>query len=369
MHNWWLLAGALLLMAMVSWGQDKPSAPTGTPAKPATDAAATVTSAAPPEDPLVRKAIGAMLGIQRYSWEQGVAGQALWEWGDKDEAVRLAFASLIYHEADGRLAAIGGGATDPAMGGEYVWRAAEMTKDPKLVKAADDLLDFIMKRAPRAPDGTNYHVFGPEIWVDSFNCVPPYEAVRGNYDEAIKQIEGFRKRLWNPAKKMYSHMYNENSHSMVWGDCWGVGNGWAAVGLARVIKALPPERADNKKKLVGYLTELLDGCIAHQRADGLFNNVLDNQGTFVETNTANMLAYAIYTGLAGGWLPDSYRAAADKMRDAARAKVDDYGFVQGVCGAPDFGHPGIACEGQAWFILMEAAHRDYIAGLKTDTKP
>jgi hypothetical protein len=34
------------------------------------------------------------------------------------------------------------------------------------------------------------------------------------------------------------------------------------------------------------------------------------------------------------------------------------GFVQDVCGSPTFEVPGTATEGQAFFILMEAAHRD-----------
>ena len=43
------------------------------------------------------------------------------------------------------------------------------------------------------------------------------------------------------------------------------------------------------------------------------------------------------------------------MRGAARAKMDSFGYVQGVCGAPNFDRPGTATEGQAFCILMEAA--------------
>ena len=38
-------------------------------------------------------------------------------------------------------------------------------------------------------------------------------------------------------------------------------------------------------------------------------------------------------------------------------KVDAHGLVQGVCGAPRFDRPGTAPEGQAFFLLMEAACR------------
>jgi hypothetical protein len=46
------------------------------------------------------------------------------------------------------------------------------------------------------------------------------------------------------------------------------------------------------------------------------------------------------------------------MRDAAHAKVDSMGLVRGVCGSPEFDHPGTATEGEAFFLLMEAAYRD-----------
>jgi rhamnogalacturonyl hydrolase YesR len=134
-----------------------------------------------------------------------------------------------------------------------------------------------------------------------------------------------------------------------------VGNGWAAAGMTRVIHALPERMADDKLRLIRYVKDLIDGCLAHQRQDGLFHNVIDRPETFVETNLAQMLAYTIYRGIQGGWLSPDYRPAAERMRSAVHTKVDEYGLVQGVCGAPEFDHPGTAPEGQAFFLLMEAA--------------
>jgi rhamnogalacturonyl hydrolase YesR len=91
----------------------------------------------------------------------------------------------------------------------------------------------------------------------------------------------------------------------------------------------------------------------------LFHNVVDQPGTFTETNLAQMLAYTIYTGMRLGWLEESYRTTANRMRAAAHQKVDRFGLVQGVCGAPDFDHAGTAPEGQAFFLLMEAAFKAF----------
>lgn len=46
------------------------------------------------------------------------------------------------------------------------------------------------------------------------------------------------------------------------------------------------------------------------------------------------------------------------MRKAANKKVDSFDLVMGVCGAPNFDRPGTATEGQAFFLLMEAAYND-----------
>lgn len=139
---------------------------------------------------------------------------------------------------------------------------------------------------------------------------------------------------------------------------WGVGNGWAAAGMTRVLRALPESMSDEKTQIAVYIKEVLDACLKYQREDGLFHDILDDPSTFIDTNTAQMLAYTIFRGVKGGWLDKSYLNHGLKMRKAAYGKVDKFGLVQGVCGAPNFNKSGTATEGQAFFLLMEAAYRD-----------
>jgi len=193
------------------------------------------------------------------------------------------------------------------------------------------------------------------MWSDSFYTTPPFLAAAGHFDDAILQIEGLRKRLWSSENKLLSHIWDDGRREFRHQAFWGVGNGWAAAGITRVIAAAPAGREAERQRLSAFLKELLDGCLAHQRPDGLFHDIVDRPESFVETNLGQMLAFSIYTGASGGWLPASYVPAADRMRAAARAKVDRYGFVQGVCGAPTFDHPGVAAEGQAFFLMMEVA--------------
>jgi unsaturated rhamnogalacturonyl hydrolase len=305
----------------------------------------------------IARATAAAMAMQRRDWEQGILAQALVEAGDREHVILLTRAAMVQATPDGRMGVVvSGGPTDPAMGGAAYAKAAEWTGDPEMRQAVDRMLEWIRHKAPRSSDGILYHVFGgPEMWSDGFNGAPPFLAAMGEYDEALKQIEGFRARLWNKQAQLLAHIWNEDKHTLTDAKHWGGGNGWAAAGLARVIRSLPRERRMDRDRLAGYARAIIDGCLRHQRPDGLFHDVIEQPATFVETNLAQMLAYSIYTGVAGGWLPASYRTHAEAMRQAARAKMDADGFVRGVCGAPDFDRPGISTEGQAFCILMEAA--------------
>lgn len=304
----------------------------------------------------IEKAKRAALAMQRRDWEQGILAQALLEAGDREGVILLMRAAMVQTVPDGRMGVVvSGGVTDPAMGGAAYAQAADWTGDAEMKSAVDGLLEWIRHKAPRSKDGILYHVFdGPEMWSDGFNGAPPFLAAMGLYDEALQQIEGYRARLWDEKKQLLRHIWDDGKRELKDASCLGGGNGWAAAGLARVIGGMPRERKADREQLAEFARAIVDGCLAHQRPDGLFHNVVDDPATFVETNLAQMLAYAVYTGVAAGWLPARYRRHADGMRTAARAKMDALGFVQGACGAPEFDRPGVSTEAQAFCVLMES---------------
>jgi rhamnogalacturonyl hydrolase YesR len=327
-------------------------------------AAAAATKGEAPHDLLlsesarrIEKAAASALAMERRDWEQGILAQAFLEADDRQRVILLTKAAIVQRTPDGRLGVvISGGPTDPAMGGAAYSKAAEWTGDPQIREAVNGLLEWIRFKAPRSADGLLYHVFeGPEMWSDGFNGAPPYLAAMGFYDEALAQIDGFRRHLWNPEKKLLAHIWDDGKRQLKDGNFWGGGNGWAAAGLARVIRSLPANRRTDRERLAAFARDILNGCLRHQRPDGLFHDIVDQPTTFVETNLAQMLAFAAYEGVAGGWLPPSYRAHADRMRTAARNKMDEYGYVQGACSAPNFDRPGTSTEAQAFCILMETA--------------
>jgi len=302
----------------------------------------------------------AMLAMQRAPWEQGVAAQACLEEGEAELTLLLAREAVLRQDAKGRLSQLGPDpcVTDPAAAGEAVIFAALETGERRLQEGAERMLDYLLSRAPRTADGVLLHLEPrpeAELWIDSMYMAPPFLALAGQPDEALLQVRGLRRRLWREECGLFAHRFSESRGRFEREAAWGVGNGWAAAGMLRTLLHLPAARRAEREELAAMVREVLAGCLARRRADGLFHDVLDDTGTFVETNLAQMLAWTIYRGVKAGVVPRTLLAEAGRMRAAALARVDAAGLVQGVCGSPLFDRPGTAVEGQAFFLMMEAA--------------
>ena len=311
-------------------------------------------------DTLTQKAKMAMLATQRASWEQGVATQALIELGDDDLVILMASDAVLRQNKDGRFALMGSenNVTDPGSNGPGVLAAYKLTGDEKFKKAADAACNYYKNIAPRARNGAICHLTNSrQLWSDSMFMAPPFIAMAGDCDEAVKQVDAYRQALFSDDKKLFSHMWDDRENRFIRKDFWGGGNGWSAVALAQIIEVIPESKKLQRTRLIRYAEQLLDGCIAHMRGDGLFHDVIDDPKTFVETNLSQMLAYAIFKGIRAGWLDRAYLPAADRMRNAALKKIDALGRVRDACGSPTFNRPGTSTEAQAFFIMMQAAHR------------
>ncbi|MFH0757447.1 MAG: glycoside hydrolase family 88 protein [Bacteroidota bacterium] len=309
----------------------------------------------------IKRVLVATIGMQRFDWEQGTVAQALLEMGEFDLVVSFARAAIM-RQVEGRFSVIKGNMpiTDCASVGEAVLFAGQLTGDPIFSQGANEMLEVVHNTDHKNEEGIIYHTQEPAKFImsDAFYMLPPFLAAAGEFDEALNQIEGYRKYLYHPQEQLYSHIWDAPNQRFEREDFWGVGNGWAAAGLTRVIKMLPDHRADDKLRLIGYVKEVVDACLNYLREDGLFHNVVNNPETFVEVNLSQMISYAIYRGVAAGYLESGYLEKAEKMRAAANGYVDHLGYVQNVCGLPHFDHPYVAPEGQAFYLLMETAAND-----------
>ncbi|MBN2806719.1 MAG: glycoside hydrolase family 88 protein, partial [Prolixibacteraceae bacterium] len=233
---------------------------------------------------IIQKVKMAMLSMQRASWEQGVAMQALWELGDHNLSYLMAKEAVLRQANDGRLSVLysDNGVTDPAASGEVVLALARQFNDETLQKAHERMLDYLINRAPKTAEGILHHTINaPEIWVDSFYMAPPYLCAAGYHAEAIKQIEGFRQVLWKSDQQLYAHRWHADEKRFINEKSWGVGNGWALAAMARMIDLLPGNMHNEREQLINYATEHLDACLRYLRPDGLFHNIMDDPDSFV----------------------------------------------------------------------------------------
>lgn len=240
--------------------------------------------------------------------------------------------------------------TDPCSVGEALAWAARETGDPDLTTALAALREWALHRAPRSPEGLVYHVTNaPQIWVDSMYMLPPFLAAIGEGEEALRQMLGYDRLLRDPSTGLMAHQWDDGAERFHRAAHWGVGNGWALAGYARMIPLLPELSAVLAERAV----TLLDALLPWMRPDGAFHDVVDDPATFAEVNLSQMAAYAILRGVREGWLDRRYLSAARTMRQAALSHVDAYGVVRQVCGAPSFDKPGAAPEAQAFLLMME----------------
>jgi unsaturated rhamnogalacturonyl hydrolase len=306
----------------------------------------------------------AALGMQRYDWEQGTVGQAFLEMGELDLAISFARGAILRQEK-GRFSVLKGNGpiTDCSSIGEVVLFAADKTGDPLFRKGADEMLKVYHMSDHKTPEGILFHTQEPTKWImsDANYMLPPFLVSCGEYKEAIKQIDGWRHFIYNEKEQLYYHIYDYKSQTFKREEFWGTGNGWSAAGFCRVIRLLPDTMIEEKKKLIGYTKDLIDGCLKFMNPDGTFHDVINKPETFIEVNLSQMIAYSIFRGVKAGFLDSDYIEKAELMRKAANDRVDDLGYIHDVCGCPNFDRSYFSPEAQAFYLLMEAAAKDYAA--------
>ena len=312
-------------------------------------------------DRKMQKVINAMLSMQRYPWEQGVCAQALYEAGMDELWIPMAYDAIKRMGADGRLALVGGDVvvSDPAANGEVCLRAYEKTGDVFFKDGAEKMLDYLLNKAPRTSDGIICHNtvsfaegFSPyQLWIDGLYMVPPFLAVMGRLDEAAEQIRGYIRHLYDKEAHLFYHIVDTEDGRFVRKLHWATGNGWAMLGLCRVIEEAERKgRSDISLEFTTVLKEVLSAMLTYALPDGRFHDILDATESFIDGTSSMMTAAVIYRGNACGYL-DIGTKVADKAVETVAGKIDEYGLIREVSGCPDFVSEGTSAEAQAAYIM------------------
>ena len=309
------------------------------------------------------KVIRALLSFQRRCWEHGEAMQALYEFGAYDELVVMAKQAIVMSLSDGRVCIQNGDekalVTDPCCAGEGLLAAWKYTGDIQFKHAFDKLLDYALHHAPRNEDGIVYHVTrAPQFWLDSMYMLPPFLAIAGEYEEAIRQVNGYWDCLYNPEHQLMHWMWDDAEKKVAWPNFRSICNGFAIAGMTRVALALPESMREERDELVHKTMLVVDGMLRVTGEDGYSHCTYGDPATHVAMNGALILAGVLYRLLSKNLIDRGrYLPIANRLRMSFHQRVDEYGFVEDVARR----NPYIRSSpnGQSFFLIMEAACRDF----------
>ena len=112
---------------------------------------------------------------------------------------------------------------------------------------------------------------------------------------------------------------------------WGRGNGWMAAGVAELLASLPQDNPDRPRILAGY-RKMMEALLRYQGKDGMWRQLIDDEGSWPETSGTAMFTFAFITGVKNGWLDSqTYGPAARKAWLALVTYLDDNSDIREVC--------------------------------------
>ena len=111
---------------------------------------------------------------------------------------------------------------------------------------------------------------------------------------------------------------------------WGRGNGFAALGLAELLTALPADHPARPAVFDIYRRQMA-GLREHQAPDGMWFQVVDVPGSYREASVTALTVTAMARGLRLGWLDPSFRPVVERAWRALLAHVQLDGALVDVC--------------------------------------
>jgi len=168
------------------------------------------------------------------------------------------------------------------------------------------------------------------LWIDDMFMITLVQAQayratgdRSYIDRAAKEMVVYLDDLQRPNGLFY--------HASDVPFCWGRGNGWMAAGMAELLRSVPADNPDRPRILEGY-RKMMAALLKAQGADGMWRQLVDDEGSWPETSGTGMFTFAMITGVKNGWLDaKTYGPAARKAWLALIAYIDEKGDVREVC--------------------------------------
>jgi len=214
-----------------------------------------------------------------------------------------------------------------------------LNNDKVLKPVIDNYINYVSTKEYRLKDGTlaRNRPQKNTLWLDDLYMSVPALAQMGKltgdqkyFDDAVKQVIQFSKRMFNKDLGIYMHGWVEGMdvHPEFH---WARANGWALMAMTELLDVLP-ETHKGRKEVLDQFKAHAKGLAYYQSDKGFWHQLLDKNDSYLETSATAIYAYCIARGVSRGWLDaKAYGPMCMLAWNAIVTKVNDKGQVEGTC--------------------------------------
>ena len=203
----------------------------------------------------------------------------------------------------------------------------------------DNYINYVFTKEYRFKDGTigRNRPQKNTLWLDDLYMYVPAIAQMGKltgekkyFDDCVKQVLDYSKRMFNKQKGLYMHGWVESmeDHPQFH---WGRANGWALLAITELLDVLP-ENHPGRAPVLQQFKEHIKGLAAYQSSSGFWHQLLDRNDSYLETSATAIYSYCIAHACNKDWIDAmTYGPMSILAWNAVSTKINDKGQVEGTC--------------------------------------
>ncbi|KAF1299612.1 hypothetical protein BAU15_02925 [Enterococcus sp. JM4C] len=222
----------------------------------------------------------------------------------------------------------------------------EIEKDDEITKEMTGKIAYhILEKQKRESDGA-FSRYNDTMWADDLYMSVPflvsYYKASGDeryLEDSISQFCCFKKRMFIEETKLMSHIFDTRTQTANLIP-WSRGNGWVLFSLSELLDVLP--ESNRRYELIkDFYNQMIEGVLAVQDESGLWNQVLDETFTYLESSSTAMFICAMARGIRKGYLDSQLNnqalvAVEKAWQGLASECIDQFGNLYGTCQGSGF---------------------------------
>lgn len=218
-------------------------------------------------------------------------------------------------------------------------KTAKQEQTEELDWLINNYINYISNEEFRLSDGTlaRNRPQSNSIWLDDLFMSVPALAQMGSYsgetvyfDDAVKQVLQFSKRMFNYEKGLFMHGWIQEmeEHPQFH---WARANGWAVMAMVELLEVLPPDY-QGRNQVLDLLRRHISGLAKYQDGTGFWHQLIDKNDTYLETSATAIYTYSIARAINRGYIDAKvYGPMVCLAWNAVASKVNEKGQVEGTC--------------------------------------